>query len=468
MSITILGANSASGEYEISNSIIMGLSSGYMERTQGTPTNAKKATISCWIRRACNFGANQTLISWNSGGGSQTYIRFANSSGNIQLFNDTAGETDTSIITTQVVRDPAAWYHFVLQWDSAQSTASNRVKMYLNGEQITSFGTSNYPPQNTDFGLNVNGNALDLGTWNNGSELFESYLAEFHFVDGTISAHTDFGKFDDNNTWIPKQYGGAHGDNGFFLKFDQTGTSANASGMGADSSGNGNHFSITDLPSTAIVTESPNLTWAYLSQIAASDSVGSTGNIESGGLRLPTGNTCNGLTHDNIMLDGGKWYFEVYLATSSSFNSTIGFRNNDNGDDDPSVEVENDRQVKKDGSNVGSSGGNFANGGVVGVKLDWSNTSSRKIEFLYENGALSNAGEQTFRDTGTNSGFRGHFRESGSGSIQLYNFGQNPGFFGNLSAGGNADANGYGNFQYSVPSGYYSINSKNLAEYGGI
>tara|TARA_B100000287_G_scaffold399906_1_gene418655 strand:- start:294 stop:944 length:651 start_codon:yes stop_codon:yes gene_type:complete len=216
------------------------------------------------------------------------------------------------------------------------------------------------------------------------------------------------------------------------------------------------------------MTESPNLTWAYLSQIAASDNVGSTGNIENGGLRLPTGNTCNGLTHDNIMLDGGKWYFEVYLATSSSFNTTIGFRNNDNGDDDPGVEVENDRQVKKDGSNVGSSGGNFANGGVVSVKLDWSNTSSRKIEFLYDNGAMSNAGEQTFRDTGTNSGFRGHFRESGSGSILLFNFGQNPGFFGNISAGGNADANGYGNFQYSVPSGYYSINSKNLAEYGGI
>ena len=90
--------------------------------------------------------------------------------------------------------------------------------MYLNGEQITSFGTSNCL---TKYRLwdNVNGNALDLGTWNNGSELFESYLVEFHFVDGTISAHTDFSKFDDNNTWITKQYGGgSHGDNGFFLK----------------------------------------------------------------------------------------------------------------------------------------------------------------------------------------------------------------------------------------------------------
>ena len=382
MSITILGANSASGEYEISNSAIMGLSGGYMERTQGTPTNAKKATISCWIRRACNFGANQTLISWNSGVGSQAYIRFANSSGNIQLFNDTAGETDTSIISTQVVRDPAAWYHFVLQWDSAQSTASNRVKMYLNGEQITSFGTENYPPQNTDFGLNVNGNALDLGTWNNGSELFESYLAEFHFVDGTISAHTDFGKFDDNNTWIPKQYGGAHGDNGFFLKFDQTGTSANASGMGADSSGNGNHFSITDLPSTAIVTESPNLTWAYLSQIAASDNQGSTGNIESGGLRLPTGNTCNGLTHDNIMLDGGKWYFEVCLNTSSGFNTTIGFINADNCADSPSIEVEIDGQIKKDSGNEGSATGAFSDGGGFNCRHRWARETSNSSKLI--------------------------------------------------------------------------------------
>ena len=81
---------------------------------------------------------------------------------------------------------------------------------------------------------------------------------------------------------------------------------------------------------------------------------------------------------------------------------------------------------------------------------------------------MSDAGEQTFRDDGTNSGFRAHLRESGTGSILLFNFGQNPGFFGNLSAGGNADANSYGNFQYSVPSGYYSINSKNLAEYGGL
>ena len=86
MSITILGANSASGEYEISNSAAF-FAEGYMERTQGTPTNAKKATISFWIRRACNFGSSQTVLSWDSGGGSQAYLRFANGSDQIQLFN---------------------------------------------------------------------------------------------------------------------------------------------------------------------------------------------------------------------------------------------------------------------------------------------------------------------------------------------------------------------------------------------
>ena len=464
MGNTILGANGNQGEYEITNSALF-FGEGYLERTPGTPTNAKKATISFWCRRACEIGTNQTIISWNSGNGSQAYLRFANSSDNVQLFNDTAGETDTSIITHAAVRDPAAWYHCVLAWDSTQGTASNRVKFYLNGHN-QDLSTANYPPQNTDFALNVSGNAIDLGRWAAGSEYLESYVADFYFIDGTTYDADTFGKTNSNGIWIPKKAGVTFGDNGFFLEFKQTGTSANASGIGADTSGNGNHLSVTDLGANCIMTESPNLTWATLSDIAASDSQGTPGNIENGGLRLPTGNKVHGMTLDNIMLDGGKWYWEIYLATSSGFNSTIGFRNNDNGDDDPSVEAENDRQVKKDSSNVGSSGGNFANGGIVGVKLDWSNTASRKITFLYNNGAFSDAGEQTFRDTGTNSGFRYHGRETGTGAVQLFNFGQSPGFFGNLSAGGNSDANGYGDFQYAVPSTYFAINSKNLAVIG--
>jgi len=437
----------------------------FLTRTTGSPTNAKKATISFWIRRACEIGAAQTVISYDSGGGVQTYLRFANGDDKVQLFNDTAGETDTNIITHAAVRDPAAWYHCVIAWDSTQGTASNRVKVYLNGHN-QGLSTANYPPQNTDFGLSVNNLAIAIGRWQGDSEYLESYLADFYYIDGTTYDADTFGKTNSNGIWIPKQAGVTFGNNGFKLEFKNTGTSANSSGIGADTSGNDNHWGVTDLAANCITTESPNLTWATLSDIAASDNQGTAGDIQNGGLRLPTGSKVHGLTLDNIMLDGGKWYWEVYMVTGNSFNSTLGFRNNDNGDDNPSIEVENDRQVKKDSSNVGNSGGNFANGGIISIKLDWSNTAARKVEFLYDNGAMSNAGEQTFRDTGTNSGFRYHGRETGTGSLQLYNFGQSPGFFGNLSAGGNSDANGYGDFQYAVPSGYLSINSKNLAVIG--
>ena len=459
MVLPILGANTESAAYEISNSLRFNDDdSTYLSRTVGTPTNEKIYTVSVWVKKS-NTGINNTII------GSPP-------EGDRILLGDkfeffTNGSASSYLRTNAVARDNAAWYHMVVAYDVTQGTAANRVKYYINGEQLTFDLSTTFPSQDDTNGkINKSGTTLEIGHGHSG--YCDGYMADFNLIDGQALDPTYFGETNSNGVWIPKKYTGTYGNNGFFLEFQQTGTSANASGMGADSSGNDNHLSITDLPSSAIMTESPNLTWAYLSQISASDQEGSAGNIENGGLRLPTGNKVHGLTHDNIMLDGGKWYFEVYMATSSNFNSTIGFRNNDNGDDGPSIEVENDRQVKKDSSNVGSSGGNFANGGVISVKLDWSDTTDRKVEFLYDNGAMSNAGEQTFTDTSTNSGFRYHGRETGSGSIQLFNFGQNPGFFGNISAGGNADANGYGNFQYSVPNGYYSINSKNLSEYGGL
>ena len=100
---------------------------------------------------------------------------------------------------------------------------------------------------------------------------------------------------------------------------------------------------------------------------------------------------------------------------------------------------------------------------VVGVLVDWSNTSSRKITFETNNSAHSE-GEQTF--SASVEGYHYHVRETGSGAVQLYNFGNTPAFFGNKTAGDNADEDGYGNFIYAVPSGYYAINSKNLAEHG--
>ena len=115
--------------YDIENSMrFNSANSAYFNRTTGTPTNEDMVTISVWLKRT-DVGNNNTIMSWNSGNGSQTYIRFANSGDNVQLFNDTAGETDTSIITNSKIRDVAAWYHLVIQYDAAQGTASNRVNI---------------------------------------------------------------------------------------------------------------------------------------------------------------------------------------------------------------------------------------------------------------------------------------------------------------------------------------------------
>ena len=461
MAFVEVAANSASDEYAIDNSAVF-YGGAYMTRTSETPTNEDMVTISVWLKRSCNFGASQTIISWNSGNGSQAYIRFANGDDKVQFFNNTAGETNTSIITNSVVRDPAAWYHLVLQYDAAQGTDSNRVKIYLNNV-LQTLGTDDYPPQNTALALNVGSRTINIGRWAAGSEYYEGYMADFHYLDGVIKDPDDFGKANDNGVWVPKKYtGGSYGNNGFFLEFQQTGTSANSSGIGADTSGVDNHWGVTDMNAHAINVDTPTLNYCTLNEIGATDSQGATGNIENGALRLPTGHKAQGLTMDNSMLDGGKWYFEVYLATSSSLNTTLGFRNSFNGDDTPSIEQENDGQIKKDGSNVGSTDTAFGNGNVIGILLDWS-TATRKIIFEHNNSAHSE-GEQTF--SASVEGYHYHGRETGSGAVQLYNFGNTPAFFGNKTAGDNADEDGYGNFIYAVPSGYYAINSKNLAEHG--
>ena len=162
MAFLIGGANTLDDAYDISNSIrYNSANSAYFNRTTGSPTNEDMVTISVWLKRT-DVGNNNTIMSWNSGNGSQAYIRFANSSDNVQLYNQTASETATSIITNSKTRDPAAWYHLVVQYDAAQGTDSNRVKIYLNNV-LQSLGTANYPPQNTALALNVGSRAINIG-----------------------------------------------------------------------------------------------------------------------------------------------------------------------------------------------------------------------------------------------------------------------------------------------------------------
>ena len=476
MAFLIGGANTLDDAYDISNSIrYNSANSAYFNRTTGSPTNEDMVTISVWLKRT-DVGNNNTIMSWNSGNGSQAYVRFANSSDNVQLYNQTASETATSIITNSEIKDPAAWYHLVIQYDAAQGTASNRVKIYLNNV-LQTLGTANYPPQNTALALNVGSRAINIGRWAAGSEYYNGYMAEFHYLDGVIKDPDDFGKTDANGVWVPIEYtGGSYGNNGFFLQFKQTGTSANSSGKGADTSGNDNHFDDNSMDAHDITVDTPTNNFNTMN-ILYRATTGSTAapTYKNGALRVER--VADSSTQGTFGMIKGKWYWEVKYAHTTTDKqgypqigaSKAGGVNNGQmvGFHTPS----GSDYRGKTGSTVIANAFDGAPQAddVIGFYLDLDNETL----IVHQNGS-------DFMGSGASSGldfsstsfspdtgfFHIHINDNtDSTTISEVNFG-NPPF---SVSSGNADANGYGNFEHSPTLGgtaYYAINSKNLAEYG--
>jgi len=239
----ILGANSVSG-YTVKNSLRFNSgSSDYLNRTQGTSTNQNIATFSIWFKRSI-LGTTQRIFEGytaiTDAGNSAIEI---NTSDQVQI----DGYTTSWRIPTQVFRDISAWYHLVVAYDTTQATASNRVKVYVNGAEITTFSTNNNPTQNSTFGFNNNSSVLQIGrrriTASN-DNFYNGYVSETYFIDGQALTPSSFGQTDTaSGIWIPKAYTGTYGNNGFYLKF------ANSASLGTDSSGNGNTFTVNNLTS---------------------------------------------------------------------------------------------------------------------------------------------------------------------------------------------------------------------------
>jgi hypothetical protein len=146
------------------------------------------------------------------------------------------------IRTTALFRDPSAWYHLVVAVDTTQATSSDRVKIYQNGVQITSFSTAGYPSLNYNTIFNNSGTTYQI-SGQSVAEYFDGYISEFHWIDGQALAPTDFGETNDDGVWIPKAYAGTYGTNGFYI------TGADSADLGADYSGNGNDFTSSGLTS---------------------------------------------------------------------------------------------------------------------------------------------------------------------------------------------------------------------------
>jgi len=480
----ILGTNSIKDTgYNVANSLRFNKgSSDNLTRTPSSQSNLQKSTFSFWLKRS-TLG-EQIIFSTGSPdtAGSLFQIYF---SGNDSLHI----ETDSpSLVTNKKFRDVSAWYHILVAVDTTQGTASNRIKIYVNGVQETSFSLEQYPSQNANLHFNKTNvhyiGVLDptYGTY------FDGYMAEVVEIDGTQNAVTDFGEFDsDSNIWKPIDVSGlTFGTNGFYLEFKESGTGTNANGMGADTSGNTNHFAVNNL--TAIDQSTDTCTNNFATGNPLAISSGGTNNFSDGNLTIRGSNSHNTRYGSTFAMTSGKYYFETKIKGSVTFGGgSIGIVDYDNfningstGGATPSGHV----AVIDFNTNDGDSGLRFNNNDqrnnyavtlnvndIIGHYVDMDNG----FYYLAHNGTLVNSGDPTSGANGTGNvnrtgnlsyDFSGKTMTIG-GSIQStdyfeVNFGS-PSF---AISSGNTDGNGYGNFEYAVPSGYYSLNTKNLAEYG--
>ena len=453
--VNILGANSVSGGYEVDNSLRFNDGdSPKLAITPGGAGDRDTFTFSFWIKRT-TLGAAQRIFSAGTsiGTNNDNVSSFLfESNDTLKFFGEVGGSVSFTLQTNRLFRDPSAWYHIVVAVDTEDGTAANRIKLYVNGVQESSFSTATYMSQNTDTFFNAT-NVHNISY--TGGGFIDGYLAEFHHIDGTQVAPTEFGEVNDNGIWIPKAYEGTYGTNGFYLEFKETGTGQNSSGMGADTSGNDNHFAVTNLAATDVTTDTPTNNFATMNPLYLRTSGAP---VFSEGNTFSDQSAANTLQFSTILVTQGKWYMEVKVVAVGGL-AAVGISDPsiyDNGNPDTKIISYRSNGQKKNLGTDSSYGNTFTTGDIIGIAF---NADDGEI-FFYKNGTAENSGTAAFTGIDTSGGYViGSIGYNGEASN---NYG-NPSY---TISSGNADANGYGNFEYAVPSGFYSLCTKNLAEFG--
>ena len=436
-------------------------SNTYLTRTPSSASNRKTFTFSCWIKRA-NFASSvQTLIIARPTATPATSVQILDTN-NIRI-QDTGISMD--LRSSRVFRDVSSWYHIVVAVDTTQSTSSNRAKLYINGSQETSFSTETYPTQDGDTLFN-NTNQHEIGDMlYSGTTNFDGYMAEINFVDGSQLAPTSFGETK-NGVWIPKAYTGSYGTNGYRLQFNQTGTgSASSSTIGADTSGNDNHFSSSGIvASDCDMPDSPENNFPTMnSNNADSATVLSEGNLK---LSNSTAGTV-GARNTMATPTSGKYYVEFVPTISGGNWPRAGIaRISTSGnalDNETWFDMQNGTSNNRGTSGTTTSA--FSTGDVGAIAFD---ADAGKI-YLAKNNTWQNSGDPA-NGTGymfdglTDGPFLFSSHQFHSDNIMIWNFGQDSSFAGTETAQGNTDDNGIGDFYYSPPSGFLALCSANLPE----
>ena len=455
MVFPIAGGNESKG-YEVENSLRFNASdspqlskdmSGY-----SNATNTKKFTTSFWLKLGnvpqTSYGgiidvAGDHTISLVS---DNTFYFFEN------------GGSDLYWRPTRVFRDPSAWYNIIIIADSTLSTQTDRVKIYVNGVRETSFHNNSGPNQNHDFAFNTV-NTRYIGRKQSTSSSLDGYLTEIHHIDGQAKAHTDFGEFDDNGVWIPIKYEGTYGDTGYYLEFKQTGTSQNSSGIGADTSGEDNHFAVSNLAATDVTEDTCTNNFVTLNPITPVV----THTLSEGNCKSTNSSGTHGGTTATINLPtSGKWYWEVKIeAESSDKGQGVGignqiYRSASDWGNYPNMIIYLSDGTKQNESGYASYGNAHNADDIIGVAY---NADDQELTFYHNNSSQGTIptsemdGEIDFDNVS--------IIVFGRNVTQSFNFGNPP----YSISSGNTDGK-YGNFEYAPPSGYYALCTKRLAEFG--
>ena len=454
------------------------MASTYLTRTPGSAGDRKKWTLSGWYKRSAN-AADYLLSSGQYSSTQLSQILFEGDDYFNVAFYSSGAALEGHLETNRKFRDPAAWYHIVVAMDTTQAVAADRLKIYVNGVQETSFKTETYPAE--DYEPSINNNVAQNIGRREGSGFFNGVMAHVHFTDGTAYAPTAFGETDSTSgIWIAKTSPSVtYGTNGYFLKFQDT------SAFGDDSSGNTNDFTMSG--TITQTKDTPDDNFATLNPLTV---------VSSGTPTLANGNTTvtgDGSTKfyfaSTLGMGAGKFYSEYKInATQASATIHLGIASK------PSLNAYNnefpgENTISYSWGEFGSTwynnsgtaqGTSFTTGDVVGIALDMDNSNL----YFSKNGTWISIGGTTGDPTSGASGTGAlsinsadanggngfwHFAIGdnsgtyGTGNVIDCNFGN--GYFGTTavsSAGTNAS--GIGTFEHDVPTGYTALSTLGLME----
>ena len=441
------------------------MASTRLTRTMGTPTLGTKFTYSCWVKRGA-LGTPSTMASMWIDGNNHIVLRF-DLQDNLNFYAYVGSSSLLELETNAVFRDTSAFYNIVVKVDTTQLTASDRCKLYVNGQEQTSLSTATYPSQNATFSPNASGTPHYVGGRGDSTAYFGGLISYFAFVDGAAYDASYFGETDSSSgIWkIKTSPSVTYGNNGFFLKMD-TAT------PGADSSGEGNTFTASGTPTLAQDNASNNLV-----TMNPLDNYRAASTFSNGNNTIVSSASNNTYNTSTIGVASGKFYSEVKVNTNND--NVVGIAGGFSTSSTAKLEdgannygyVGFDGTVMNNGSTLATYG-TYTTGDIIGIAVDCTNNKF----YVSKNGVFQGSADPSNNTGGLsitaaasviNNVYMFAGGENSGARTVTHNWNFGNGFFGVTAvASSNADAAGHGLFEYAVPTGFYTLNTKNLNTYG--